>query len=79
MNEKNMQQPGTPDPDSHFRLLPCPKCGGTEIEYLRHLSRHGLEWAVRCKTCGKMSRYWPVKHHAQIEWNGKERPSWERD
>ena len=79
MNEKNMQQPGTPDPDSHFRLLPCPECGGTEIEYLRRVPHYRLEWCVRCKTCGKMSRYWTVKHHAQIEWNGKERPSWERD
>lgn len=80
MNDKNMQQPGTPEPDSQFRLLPCP-CGSTEVEYTRRITTppRRLEWAVRCRTCGKMSRYWMAKHNAQIEWNGKERPSWERD
>lgn len=69
----------TPDPDSQYRLLPC-ECGGANAAYYRRITiPGGVEWAVGCQVCGKMTRWWPIRHHAQIEWNGGKRPSWERD
>ena len=70
----------TPDPDSQYRLIPC-KCGCSDVRYRRRISTppRRVEWAVVCMACGNTSRYWPIKHHAQIEWNGKELPSWERN
>lgn len=67
-----------PDPDSHYRLIPC-SCGSDQVAYARMVTiRGGVEWAAGCKTCGKTTRWWRVQHHAQIEWNGGKRPSWER-
>lgn len=68
-----------PDPDGQYRLQPCPECGCTEPEYVRRIPHYRVEWCIRCPACGKMSRYWTIKHHAQIEWNGRKRPSWDRD
>lgn len=68
-----------PDQDSQYRLLPC-SCGSTEVAYTRRINvPGGVEWTVNCLTCGNHTRPWPIQHHAQIEWNGKELPSWERD
>lgn len=69
-----------PDPDSQYRLLPC-ECGCTMAGYTRRVTTppRRVEWAIRCPVCGRMSRYWTIKHHAQIEWNGRKRPSWDRD
>lgn len=69
-----------PDPDSQYRLIPC-ECGSTEVGYIRRISTppYRVEWAACCPACGKMTRYWQIKHTAQIEWNGRSRPSWDRD
>ena len=69
-----------PDTDSQYRLIPC-KCGNAEAGYVRRITTQPrrVEWAVRCPACGEMSRYWTIQHHAQIEWNGRELPSWDRD
>ena len=69
-----------PDPDSQYRLLtPC-ECGSAEVVYTRRITiPGGVKWVAGCLTCGKCTRPWGVQHHAQIEWNGGKRPSWERD
>lgn len=68
-----------PEQDGHYRLLPC-NCGSTDVAYTRSIKiPGGVEWVAGCLTCEKCTRPWPIQHHAQIEWNGKERPSWERD
>ena len=67
-----------PDPDSHFRLTPC-KCGYGDAVYTRTITTRGVEWVAGCLTCERCTRIWNAQHAAQIEWNGKEKPSWERD
>ena len=68
-----------PAPDSHFVLLPC-ECGSKDVAYSRRVSPiTGVEWQAGCLACGKITRVWTIQHHAQIEWNGRERPSWDRD
>lgn len=67
-----------PDPDSQYRLVPC-KCGYGDVAYARKITTHGVEWAAGCLTCERCTRIWTAQHAAQIEWNGKERPSWDRD
>ena len=55
-----------PDPDSHFRLLPCKVCQSEDIAYERHL----CGWRVRCQACGHavdIGTY--VPHEAQVAWN----------
>jgi hypothetical protein len=68
-----------PAPDSQFRLLPC-SCGSNNVAYgERCTPSRGREWAVGCMNCGKVTDWHTVRHHAQLEWNGRERPSWDRD
>lgn len=57
-----------PATDSHFRLLPC-GCEG-DAEYLGFDT--GM-WAVGCTVCGHQGRLYPVRHTAQVTWNGGER------
>lgn len=67
------------DPDSQYKLIPCP-CGNTETTYAkRPTAAGGVEWAAGCHRCGKMTKWHPIRHHAQLEWNGGKRPSWDRD
>lgn len=65
-----------PDPDSQYRLRPC-ACGSSDVYYICY-GYYAFYTAV-CNTCGKQTTLNRTKHHAQIEWNGGERPSWERD
>lgn len=69
-----------PDPDSQYRLLtPC-ECSSAEVVYIRRVTNpDGVKWAAGCLACGRSTRWWTIQHHAQIEWNGGKRPSWERD
>jgi hypothetical protein len=68
-----------PAQDSQYRLRPC-ECGSNDVAYTRRIRLpYGVEWTAGCMTCGKTTRTWSVQHHAQIEWNGGKRPSWERD
>ena len=59
-----------PDPDSQYRLIPC-SCGG-EPEYVQY-GFDALQvdyWSVECPVCKKgTSRYYHIRHDAQIEWN----------
>lgn len=69
-----------PDPDGQYRLQACPNCGSSEVVYTKRIKlRGGVEWVAGCLVCEKATRAWPIQHHAQIEWNGRDRPSWERD
>lgn len=68
-----------PAPDSQFVLIPCSECGNTDVEYGSRYALGGEEWAVRCVKCGKVTGWHRIRHHAQLEWNGRERPSWDRD
>lgn len=67
-----------PEPDSHFRLIPC-NCEYSDAVYTKKITPHGVEWMAGCLTCERCTRVWPVQHHAQIEWNGRELPSWAKD
>lgn len=68
-----------PDPDSQYRLIPC-GCGNSDVAYVKRIKLpYGVEWMACCLSCRKSTRSWTIQHHAQIEWNGREAPSWERD
>ena len=58
------------DPDSHFRLRKCRKCGGDHTAYVQ--KTHG-KWAVRCFDCGNEGREADCRHGAQGMWNGGQR------
>lgn len=54
-----------PDPDSHFRLLPCKVCQSEDIAYERPWG-----WRVRCQACGHTVDIGThVRHEAQVAWN----------
>ena len=59
-----------PDPDSQWRLRPC-KCGNDPV--YKH-ERYGMikvdYWKVICPACGRQTQDFPVRHDAQLEWNG---------
>lgn len=67
-----------PAPDGQYRLRRC-SCGSDRVRYARNVTIRGVEWAAGCQSCGKITRWWSIRHSAQIEWNGKEPPSWDRD
>lgn len=54
-----------PDPDSHFRLLPCKACRDDNVAYERILG-----WRVRCQACGHaVDINTHIRHEAQVAWN----------
>ena len=57
-----------PDPDSHYRLCPC-SCRNENPAYVQILSGNTKHWLVRCFTCGKTGKPFPVRHDAQVYWN----------
>lgn len=65
-----------PHPDSQFRLVPC-SCGSRKVAYICY--GHKDHYTVMCDTCGKQTALHYTKHKAQIEWNGRSAPSWDRD
>lgn len=68
-----------PDPDGQYRLRAC-DCEKSDVAYTRRITLpYGVEWTAGCLACGKTTRTWTIQHHAQIEWNGRKAPSWERD
>lgn len=68
-----------PDQDSQYRLIPC-DCGQSDVAYVKRIKLpYGVEWVAGCLSCGKTTRVWTIQHNAQIEWNGRKGPSWERD
>ena len=55
------------EPDSHFRLKVCRKCGGDHAAYVQKTNGR---WAVRCFDCGHESGEADTRHGAQGNWNG---------
>ena len=57
-------------PDSHFRLLPCPECGGDNVAYVQYMLGRQEPWKVRCFDCKyTVDRQAVCKHDAQEHWN----------
>ena len=60
-----------PEPDSHFRLLPCKKCQSDNVAYEHYNGRGGAAWRVKCFDCGHtVDKGNRVQHDAQQIWNG---------
>ena len=58
------------DPDSHFRLLPCPECGGDNVAYVQYMTGIQEPWKVSCFDCGyTVDQQKIFKHEAQAAWN----------
>ena len=58
------------DPDSHFRLLPCPCCHGDNVAYIQYMTGRQEPWKVRCFDCGyTVDQQKIFKHEAQAAWN----------
>lgn len=59
-----------PDPDSHFRLLPCKACRSENIAYVRYQAGAIMPWRVQCFDCGHVVDKGAIaRHDAQIAWN----------
>lgn len=57
-------------PDSHFRLLPCPKCRSDNAAYVQYILGIQEPWKVRCFDCGHTVDMAKVfRHEAQAAWN----------
>ena len=58
-------------PDSHFRLMGCPCCGGDNVAYVQYSAGRKREpWKVRCFDCGyTVDKEAACKHDAQLNWN----------
>ena len=56
--------------DSHFRLLPCPECGGDNVAYVQYMIDRQEPWKVSCFDCGyTVDQQKIFKHEAQVAWN----------
>lgn len=58
-----------PEQDSHFRLLPCPKCKGDNVAYTQKEDLGGERWHVKCFDCGFEGQGAEARHEAQVIWN----------
>ena len=59
-----------PDPDSHFRLVPCKACRSDQVVYEQYLAGEKFPWRVRCQGCGCMvDKGMEIRHEAQVAWN----------
>ena len=59
-----------PDPDSHFKLLPCKKCESDNVAYVHYNGRGGAAWRVTCFNCGHtVDNGNRARHDAQMRWN----------
>lgn len=62
-----------PDPDSHFRLLPCKVCESGNVAYVRYQAGARSPWRVQCLACGHVvDRKHTARHDAQVAWNERE-------
>lgn len=62
-----------PEPDSHFRLIPCGECHGDNVAYVKYLAADQVRFRVSCFDCGHTVKLdWAAcAHDVQIVWNGK--------
>lgn len=59
-----------PDPDSHFRLLPCKACRSEDVAYVRYQAGALTPWRVQCLACGHVvDKQTVIRHEVQIAWN----------
>ena len=65
----NVIQIISPDPDSHFRLRSCKKCGGNNVAFVQRQIEAEL-WSAECFDCGYAGESHQTRHGAQIQWNG---------
>lgn len=72
MNTDNVIPTIRPDPDSHFRLRPCPACHSVRGVYVGCRIDGSLLWRVRCQDCGYATdKTYSARHDAQVAWNKK--------
>ena len=58
------------EPDSQYRLLPCPKCKSDNVAYVHYNGRGGAKWRVECFDCGHtVDKGNTVRHDAQVAGN----------
>lgn len=62
-----------PEPDSHFRLLPCRQCKGDNVAYVQYLDKDRVLYRVSCFDCGFTVKPEDAAcaHDAQLAWNGE--------
>lgn len=62
-----------PDPDSHYRLVPC-LCKSDNVAFVKYkLGREEL-WRVQCFDCLQIvDLRTGVQHQVQVEWNNQMR------
>ena len=61
-----------PDPDSHYRLVPCKDCGpAAVVAYEKYKHPEGTRWRTVCKGCGATvaPEYPAPRHEVQVLWN----------
>lgn len=60
-----------PEPDSHFRLLPCESCHSDNVAYVKYHHPGGDRWRVQCFDCGHtVETEEPAPRHSlQLLWN----------
>lgn len=59
-----------PDPDSHFRLVPCKACRSEDVVYKGEQVGDARFWQVECRCCGcTVDKSTQVRHEAQVAWN----------
>lgn len=57
-------------PDSHFLLVPCPRCHSDNVAYVQYMLGRQEPWKVRCFDCGyTVDKQKILKHEAQVAWN----------
>lgn len=62
-----------PEPDSHFRLVPCRNCKGDNVAYVKYLDKDRERFRISCFDCGNtvQPENAACAHDAQLIWNGK--------
>ena len=73
MNEDDVIQILPAAPDSHFRLVPCPVCGSTNVCYVQHEGNGDEYWQAECGDCHHIGMPAAKRHVAQEMWNGQKR------
>lgn len=73
MNEDDVIEVLPADPDSQFRLVPCPVCGSTNVCYVQHEGNGDEYWQAECGDCHHIGMPAAKRHAAQEMWNGQKR------
>lgn len=60
-----------PEPDSHFRLVPCKECKSDNVAYVKYLDADREKFRVSCFDCGHTVKpeNADCAHDAQLVWN----------